>query len=91
MVWPGNGSDTKLYGSCFNGGGWQTAEALGGATVQPSVTFNAQNQAIRVSVRGENGVVWLNNQDYGSPDWNGWFQVGGGPPHSTSRCQFRRN
>jgi hypothetical protein len=49
MVWRGNGSDTQVYGSYFNGGGWGPVETLQGATnSQPSITFNAFSEAIWV-------------------------------------------
>lgn len=77
MVWRGNGSDTSVYGSYFDGGAWNPVQSLGGSTLlQPSITFNPDSQALWVSVRGGGGGVWLNSQNLGSSNWNGWFSVG---------------
>jgi hypothetical protein len=85
MVWRGNGSDTQLYGSYFNGTWWSTVQNIGGATgFQPSITWNPAGQAIWVTVRGENGAIWLNSQNYGSSQWNGWYEMAGGPQNGTS-------
>jgi hypothetical protein len=91
MVWRGNGSDTQVYGSYFNGGGWGPVETLQGATnFQPSIIFDAFSEAIWVSVRGVvGGGVWLNSQNLGSPNWNGGFEVGGGQNTATG-LRFRR-
>jgi hypothetical protein len=77
-----NGTIGQARNGGYRGGGWGPVETLQGATnFQPAITFNAFSDAIWVSVRGVGGGVWLNIQNLGSPNWNGWFEVGGGPEY----------
>jgi hypothetical protein len=78
MVYHGSGSDNHVWGTRWDGYGWQGAQNIAGglSPAAPSVAYNP-GSGLWVVVRGEDNGIWMSYSDNNGGQWNDFTPQGG--------------
>jgi hypothetical protein len=79
MVYHSSGSDNRVWGTYYDGYGWQGAQQLaeGTSPSAPSVTYNPGSGLWAVA-RGMDNRIWMSYSNSNGRQWNDWTPQGGG-------------
>jgi hypothetical protein len=94
VAYRGSGGDPQVYGTWFDGGGWEGVEEIGDgeAVSSPSVTYNPVSDELWVTASGLDNAVWFTHQqigDNGWPNWSSFDRLTQAPPQIAATTDGR--